>query len=201
MRCFKYLLLIGALGNLYAEDLVSTNLSYQKSRIKAKAKKSSTNDNICYEYVEISNTREWNKRKDELNTYIQNNKNKCKKYIIYKEVRNVNTGNAINNESGSKYEINLGVILEENPDVDIEIYTKIKNSTLQNSYDFTERKANIGSIIVENSDDDIDIDNRKLKAVAHIENSKIGQLNMGTEYGLNKMEEFLEGDKDDPFNK
>jgi len=190
------------LNTLYAEDLGGVNLNYQKSRIKAKAENSSSKDKICYEYVEITNTRDWNKRKEELNTYIQNNKNRCKKYIIYKEVRNVDTrgfnSNASNNSQGD-FDINLGVILEENPDVDIEIYTQVKNSHLKENGVF-EMKANVGSIIVENNNEDVNIENRDLKAVSNIENSEVGQLGIATEYGLNKAKEFLTKDKDDPFN-
>jgi len=190
------------LNTLYAEDLGGANLNYQKSRIKAKAENSSSKDKICYEYVEITNTRDWNKRKEELNTYIQNNKNRCKKYIIYKEVRNVDTrgfnSNASNNSQGD-FDINLGVILEENPDVDIEIYTQVKNSHLKENGVF-EMKANVGSIIVENNNEDVNIENRDLKAVSNIENSEVGQLGIATEYGLNKAKEFLTKDKDDPFN-
>jgi len=190
------------LNTLYAEDLGGVNLNYQKSRIKAKAENSSSKDKICYEYVEITNTRDWNKRKEELNTYIQNNKNRCKKYIIYKEVRNVDTrgfnSNASNNSQGD-FDINLGVILEENPDVDIEIYTQVKNSHLKENGVF-EMKANVGSIIVENNNEDVNIENRDLKAVSNIENSEVGQLGIATEYGLNKVKGFLTKDKDDPFN-
>jgi len=194
---------IGLISSLLAEDLGSINLNYQKSRIKAKAENTSSKDKICYQYAEITNTKEWNKRKDELNTYIQENKSKCRKYIIYKEVRNVDTrgfnSNAGNNNRGD-YEINIGVILEENPNVDIEIYTQVKNSHLKENGVF-EMKANVGSIIVENDDEDIDIDNSDLKAVSNIENSEVGQLDMATKYGLNKAKDFLTKDEDDPFNK
>ena len=202
MKKLQWVLIISMIGILYAEDLGGINLNYQKSRIKAKAEKSSSKDKICYEYVEITNTREWNKRKDELNTYIQNNKNRCKKYIIYKEVRNVDTrgfnSNASNNNRGD-FDINLGVILEENPNVDIEIYTQVKNSHLKGNGVF-EIKANVGSIIVENNNEDVNIENRDLKAVSNIENSEAGQLNMASEYGLNKAKEFLTKDENDPFN-
>lgn len=201
MRNIKVYLLIGLICRLFAEDLGGINLSYQKARIKAKAEKSSARDRICYQYVEITNTREWNKRKDELNTYIRNNRSRCKKYIIYKEVRNVDTRSFYSNASNHRgeYDINIGVILEENPDVDIEIYTQVKNSHLKENGIF-EMKANIGSIVVENGDENVEIENRDLKAVSKIENSEVGQLDMATEYGLNKAKEFLKKDKDDPFN-
>ncbi len=194
---------IGMISSLFAEDLGNINLNYQKSRIKVKAKNSSSKDKICYQYVEITNTRDWNRRKDELNSYIQDNKNSCKKYIIYKEVRNVDTrgfNSSAGNNSRGDYEINIGVILEENPNVDIEIYTQVKNSHLKEN-GVLEMKANIGSIIVENDDEDIDIENIDLKAVSNIENSEVGQLDMATKYGLDKASDFLTKDKDDPFNK
>jgi len=203
MKGVKFYLLITLLSGLYAEDMGMVNLNYQKSRIKSKAEHSSSKDRVCYQYVEISSTKEWNRRKDELNTYIQKNKNRCRKYIIYKEVRNVDTrgfsSSASNNNRG-KYDINLGVILDENPDVDIEIYTQVKNSHLKENGIF-KMKANIGSIVVENNNEDIDIENRDLKAVSNIEHSEVGQLDIVSEYGLNKAKEFLEKDSDDPFNK
>ncbi len=194
--------------SLYSEDLTDitlgdTNLNYQKSRIKSKAKHSKSTDRVCYQYVEITSTKEWNKRKDELNTYIRNNKNRCKKYIIYKEVRNVHTKNhfgsdASNNNKGD-YKINIGVIMEENPEVDIEIYTQVKNSTLQDRTLFSDKKANVGSVVIE-TDDDIDLDNSEIKAVSNIEDSQVGNLDVFSEFGLNETEKFLKEDKDDPFN-
>lgn len=203
MRSLKFYLAISLLTTLYAEDLGMVNLNYQKSKIKSKAKKSSSKDKICYQYVEIRDTKQWNKRKNELNTYIRNNKSKCKKYIIYKEVRNVDTtsynANASNNSG--EYKINIGVILkEENPDVDIELYTQVKNSKLKEN-GIVEMKANIGSVIVENDSDDVDINNHDITAVSNIEHSEVGQQDMISEYGLNKITDFLKEDKDDPFNK
>lgn len=203
MKYISLYLIIGILTNLSAEDLGTINLNYQKSRIKAKAKDSSHNDKICYKYVEITNTREWNQKKDELNTYIENNHNKCKKYIIYNEVRNVDTrgfdSNAKNSNS-NEFDINLGVIIKDNPDVDITVYTQVKNSHLKEN-GISEMKANVGSIVVEDSGDEIEIENRELKAVSNIEHSEIGQLNFITQYGLDKTKDFLEKDSDDPFNK
>lgn len=193
--------------SLYAEDLSDitledTNLNYQKSRIKSKAKHSKSTDRICYQYVEITSTKEWNKRKDELNTYIRNNQDRCKKYIIYKEVRNVHTkdrlGSDATNNSG-EYNINIGVIMEENPEVDIEIYTQVKNSTLQDRTLFSDKKANVGSVVIE-TDEDIDIDNTEIKAISNIENSQVGNLDVFSEFGLNETEKFLKEDKDDPFD-
>lgn len=203
MRYIGVYLIVGILTAIYAEDLGTINLSYQKAQIKAKAKHSSHNDRICYKYVEITNTKEWNEKKDELNTYIYNNQNKCKKYIIYNEVRNVDTrgfrSNAQNSNS-KEFDINLGVILKDNPNVDITVYTQVKNSHLKEN-GVLEMKANIGSIVTEDNDDDIDIENRELKAVSNIENSEVGQLDIATEYVFNKAKDFLEKDNDDPFNK
>lgn len=202
MKGLKFYLAMSLISVSYAEDLGMVNLNYQKSRIKAKAKHASSKDTVCYKYVEITNTKEWNNRKDELNTYIQNNENKCKKYIIYNEVRNVDTtgfnANASNNSG--EYEINIGVMLKEaNPDVDIEVYTQVKNSKLKENGVF-EMKANVGSVIVENSNDDIDVDNQDITAISNIEHSEVGQLDIATEYGLNKAKEFLTKDENDPFN-
>ena len=194
--------------SLYSENLGDitlgdTNLNYQKARIKSKAKHSKSTDRICYQYVEITSTREWNKRKDELNTYIRNNQDRCKKYIIYKEVRNVHTkdrlGSDASNNNKGDYKINIGVIMEENPEVDIEIYTQVKNSTLQDRTLFSDKKANVGGVVIE-TDEDIDFDDKEIKAVSNVENSQIGNLDVFSEFGLNETKDFLKEDKDDPFD-
>jgi len=203
MKGLKFYLIVSLITILSAEDLGMVNLNYQKSRIKIKAENSSPKDRICHKYVEITNTKEWNKKKDELNTYIRNTESRCKKYIIYKEVRNVDTTgfNANASNSVGEYEINIGVILQEdNPDVDIEVYTQVKNSKLKENGVF-EMKANVGSVIIENDSDDIYIDNQDITAVSNIEHSEVGQLDVISEYGLNEAKDFLTKDSDDPFNK
>jgi len=202
MKSLKVYLLISLISIVSAEDLGIINLNYQKSRIKAKAQNSSSQDGTCIKYVEIKNTREWNEKKDELNTYIENN-SKCKKYIIYNEIRNVDTTgfNANASNSNGEYEINLGVIMQKNhPNIDIQVYTKVVNSKLREN-GILEMKANVGSVIIENDGDDIDEDNLDITAVSSILNSEIGQLDIASEYGLNKAKEFLTKDNDDPFSK
>ncbi len=200
MKMVKVAFVLSICSLLYAESLESLNLEYEKSRIKKKAESSTSSDSVCYQYVEISSKAEWDKRKDELNTYIQNNKNNCKKYIIYKEVRNVNTKMDFSRNKNNKeeYTFNIGVILEENPDIDITIYTQVKNSTLKKSTS-SEEKANIGSVVLENNED-VDIEDTKITTVVNIENSEVGNVDVFEESGLSDTEKFLEEDKDDPFN-
>ncbi len=200
MKMVKVAFVLSICSLLYAESLESLNLEYEKSRIKKKAESSTSSDSVCYQYVEISSKAEWDIRKDELNTYIQNNKNNCKKYIIYKEVRNVNTKMDFSRNKNNKeeYTFNIGVILEENPDMDITIYTQVKNSTLKKSGS-SEEKANIGSVVLENNED-VDIEDTKITTVVNIENSEVGNVDVFEESGLNDTENFLEEDKDDPFN-
>jgi hypothetical protein len=201
MKSIKIALLLSLCACLYAESLGSVNLDYEKSRIKKKAENASSNNKVCYQYVEISGKQEWERRKDELNTYIRNNSSSCKKYVIYKEVRNVNTrgsSSSASNNSQGDYDINIGVIMEENPEVDITIYTQVKNSTLQDGRN-THQKANVGGVVVE-TDEDIDLENIEITAISNVENSEIGELDMAEEYELDSAEKFLKEDKDDPFN-
>jgi hypothetical protein len=172
------------------------NNSYNQSRIKSLAKKNTRRGKTCYIYVDINGNRDWRKYHNRLNTKIRNN-TKCKKFIIYKIIQNVKTyrrfGNSNNNNG--EYKINLGAIVKENANVDITIYTVVKNSTLKEGT-FSEQKVNTG-IVIEGSDD---IYNKKYKSYTNIKNSKIGKQNVLEEYGLEMVKDFLKNDKDNPLN-
>ncbi len=191
------LIFVFILSSLHAEDLV--NYSYQQSRIKTKAKhvyKSRKTRRICYIYVNINGNREWRRYKDRLNTTIRNNQNSCKKYVIYKIVQNVHTNfyrtNA-SNTSNKDYKINLGAIVKENADIDIQIFTIVKNSKIRNG--FSEQNVNTGIVNTSNN-----IDNTKYDVHSNVQNSKIGQQDYLSEKGLNIAVDFLKRDKDDPLN-
>ena len=185
-------------SSIFAEDLV--NYSYQQSMIKAKAKKmnksNSSKRRTCYIYVNINGNRDWKKYKHKLNTNIRNNRSNCKNYVIYKVIKNVNTNSyrtSAKNSSDKDYKINLGAIVEENSNIDIKIYTIVKNSKLNNG--FSEQKVNTG--IVDNSND---IDNVKYDVHSKIDNSEVGQQDYMSEVGLNAAKDFLTKDKDSPFD-
>lgn len=184
----------------FSEDFGAINNNYKKARIKTQARKQTSNKRICYIYVDINGRRDWNKYKYRLNTQIQNNRSHCKKYIIYKVIKNVNTRNIYTsnsrNNNRSDYDINLGVIVEENSNVDIEIYTEVKNSKIRNG--FNEQKSNTG-IVVKKDDTFTDISNREYKVNTKIKNSKVGSLGVMNEFGLNLTKEFLKNDEDDLF--
>ena len=84
-------------------------------------------------------------------------------------------------------------IVEENSNIDIKIYTIVKNSKLNNG--FSEQKVNTG--IVDNSND---IDNVKYDVHSKIDNSEVGQQDYMSEVGLNAAKDFLTKDKDSPFD-
>ncbi len=182
---------------LHGEDLV--NYSYQQSRIKTKAKqmhKSHKTRQICYIYVNINGNREWRRYKDRLNTTIRNNQNSCKKYIIYKIVQNVHTNSyrtGASNSSNKDYKINLGAIVEENANIDIQIFTIVKNSKIRNG--FFEQNVNTGIVNSSNN-----IEDTKYDVHSNVQNSKIGQQDYLSEKGLNIAVDFLKKDKDDPLN-
>jgi len=195
---FKTILIIALSYTLYAQDfVVNTNDNYTRSRIKSLANNGySRHGRTCYIYVDINGNRDWRRYHNRLNTQIRSS-TKCKKFIIYKIVQNVKTyrryGNS-NNNSG-EYKINLGAIVKENANVDIKIYTIVKNSTLKEGV-FSKQKVNTG-IVVEG---DQDIDNKKYITHTNIKNSEIGKQNTIQEYGLDLAKDFLKKDKDDPLN-
>lgn len=198
MKIFFTLFLIYSF--LYSEDLGLLNSNYKQMRIKSLAKKQSSNKRVCYIYINIDGKRDWNKYKNQLNTQIQDNRSRCKKYVIYKKIKNVKTNNwrtsdAKNNHS-SEYKINLGVIIKENANVDIELYTTVENSSIQNG--FFEQKANTG-ILVKSDDNDINTDNKNYKVNSTIENSNVGQNNFLIQKGIDMTSDFLKKDPNDPF--
>lgn len=185
------------ISSLSAEDF-QVNYSYQKAKIKVRAKQNNNRNsrNTCYIYVDINGNKDWRKYKHELNTNIRNTKSKCKKYMIYKVINNVKANfyrtNASNNLN-TEYKINLGAIVEENADVDIQIYTIVKNSKLNSG--MFEQKVNTG--IVNKSSD---IDGVNYNVNSSIDNSTVGQQNYFSEKGLNMAKEFMDKDEDSPFN-
>jgi len=183
-------------STLLGEDLV--NYSYKESRIKSKVlnQTNSKNKKTCYIYVNINGNTKWRKYKHKLNTTIRNNQNNCKKYVIYKVIKNVHANYYSTNASNSSnkdYKINLGAIVEENSNIDIKIYTIVKNSKLNSG--FLEQKANTGIINNSNS-----IDGVNYKVHSNIEKSEVGQQGFMSEVGLDIAKKFLKKDKDNPLD-
>lgn len=190
---------------LFSEDLSNliSNTNYQEVKVKIKAK-SKSNSRECYIYIDINGNEDWEEKKEELNIEIGNKKSKCKKIIIYKSIQNVNTGSNwklsgrySQNSQNKDYDLNLGVIIKENSDINIEMVTVVKNSKIGSG--LSKQEANIG-IIVENDDEDIDIDNQKLSTSAIIKNSNIGKENSIIQEAIDTGIDFIKNDKDDPFN-
>jgi len=181
---------------ILGEDLV--NYSYKESRIKSKVlnQSNSKNKKVCYIYVNINGNTKWRKYKHKLNTTIRNNQQNCKKYVIYKVIKNVHANyysTSASNSSDKDYKINLGAIVEENSNIDIQIYTIVKNSKLNSG--FLEQKANTGIVNSSNS-----VDGVNYNVHSSIEGSEVGQQSFMSEVGLNVAKDFLKKDQDNPLD-
>jgi len=105
---------------LYADlgDLVT------KQRFKLQKNSKMTKKNSCYEYLSISNNKEWESSFKELDTFIEKaKKEKCRKYVIYKVIENV--------DIIEKGKINIGVTISEISDITLESHVVIENSSIE----------------------------------------------------------------------
>lgn len=114
----------------------------EKYQVEKRAKK-----NNCYIYVEINGNEEWEEKKSQLDTRINDDSPFCNKITIIKSIRNVEVDNCETNSWDDIYELNIGVIIEENPGVDIISKTEVENSTI--NCGFMPSNTNIGTHIEE----------------------------------------------------
>lgn len=166
----KYMLLvISMLWTTASSDVLdSVNLSYEKVKIKQKSEKKS-NSNKCYMYVYINGNDDWDEKKDELNTIIDNSNN-CKKITIYKSINNVRTSNG--NGRDKEFDVNIGTIIKKNGHIDIETITVVNNSNIKNGYFGS--TANVGNVIKTGRKSDIKMNNVKMTNRTEIKNSNLG---------------------------
>jgi len=131
--------------NVVADLEDSSNISYDKSTVKHKAKRTVRNS-TCYYYIDIFGNKDWNKLKNTLNEVVEQNPN-CKKLIIYKIIKNVHTTERSQKLKG--YDYNLGIIVRDLPNVEIETVTIVEHSDI--STGFFKSNINSGVQIEENS--------------------------------------------------
>lgn len=184
MKFFYLLCLVSIL--LFSEDM-PYNYSFKKTIIKQKSNKSNKK---CALYVEINGNEDWEKKKYELNTII-NNSNKCRVINIYKSIRNVHTRKGKNSDSA--YEINIGTILKKNKNLKIKTILIIENSNLKNGY--SPSQINIGNSINSNY-----INNIEIKSSMIINNSSLGAQSE-QDFGINNNHKNKMGERSLNFDK
>ncbi|HIP11146.1 MAG TPA: hypothetical protein EYG73_00370 [Arcobacter sp.] len=100
------------------DDLVTQ----QRAELQKNSKISTKN--TCYEYVDIHNKKEWKASLSQLNTFIDKaQKKKCKKYIIYKIIKNVNVF--------EKGKLNIGSTIDKISGITLESHVTIEDSSIQ----------------------------------------------------------------------
>jgi len=147
---------------LYCMNVYADVSAIEQYKIKKKAKK-----NNCYVYIEINGNSDWEKKKHELNTKINDEAPFCNKITIMKIISNVNIKRCKKKSWDDIYDLNIGTIIEENPGVDIDLITQIKNSYI-NCGVLLKSKVNIGTHIQE--DDSMS----EYKNRVEVDNSSVG---------------------------
>ena len=116
----KFLLITLVASPLYSDlgDLVA------RQRAKLQKDSKMTNKNSCYDYLSINNNKEWESSFKELDTFIEKaKKEKCRKYVIYKVIKNV--------DIIEKAKLNIGVTISEISDITLESRVVIENSSIE----------------------------------------------------------------------
>ncbi|HFU76212.1 MAG TPA: hypothetical protein ENK66_08210 [Arcobacter sp.] len=168
MKTFVLVSLLFFGGLLFAD--IGDNLSYEKVKVKQGVKKGSTK-NKCYMYVDINGNEEWDDKKEELHTIIEQS-NPCKKILIYKSIKNVRTRDGSNSK---EFDINIGTIIKKNSHIDIKEITIVDNSTISDGY--FKSTANVGSSI--NTGGKTHLNNVRMSSTVKIDDSKIGSDILG----------------------
>ena len=153
---------------------------FEKHQVKRKAKK-----NNCYIFIEINGNKEWEEKKSQLDTRIDENTPFCNKITIVKIIKNVDIDDCKATSWDDIYELNIGVIVEENPGVDIVSKTEVTNSTINCGY--MPSKTNVG-IHVEDGDSMSDYENEVEISDTHIGTGKI------VDTIAKKAKNFMDGD-------
>jgi hypothetical protein len=109
--------------------------------------------------------------------------------------KNWRTSSAKNN-GNNDYDINLGAIVRENANVDIELHTIVKNSKIQNGW--KSQEANTGVVV--NFNDNIDVEQSKYKVNTQVQNSQVGKKNFIEQKAIDMSVDFLKNDIDSPFD-
>lgn len=120
INILKFLLVTLVSSPLYSDlgDLIT------KQRAKLQKDSKMTNKNSCYEYLSINNNKEWESSFKELDTFIEKaTRKKCRKYVIYKVIKNV--------DIIEKGKLNIGVTISEISDITLESHVLIENSSIE----------------------------------------------------------------------
>ena len=156
---------------LFADIQGSTNEGYKKVRVKQKAEKDSekSKGNECYKYIEINGNREWDEKKDELNTTVERY-NECREVVIYKSIKNVHTRSG--NGNNSKIDIDLGTEIKKSDRVNVKSTIKIENSSIKGGY--LRSRSRVGVNIGSGDGRVVHLNNVKIESNINIDNSHIG---------------------------
>ncbi|HIP11167.1 MAG TPA: hypothetical protein EYG73_00475 [Arcobacter sp.] len=168
MKFVRILLLLAMFcSEAFSDVSDSVNLSYEKVKIKQKSEKN--NNDKCYMYVYINGNDDWDEKKDELNTIIDNS-NHCNKITIYKSINNVNTSSG--NSNDDEFDVNIGTIIKKNGHIDIETITVVNNTNIKSGY--FSSTANVGNVIKTGRNSNIKMNNVKMINRTEIKNSNLG---------------------------
>jgi len=176
----KILVSVLFISSVMISSLIADISEIEKFQVKKRAKK-----NNCYVYVEINGNDEWEEKKSQLNTRINDDSPFCNKITIIKSIKNVNIDNCESTSWDDIYELNIGVIIDENPGVDIVSKTEVENSTINCGYMPSE--TNVG-VHVKDADSMSDYDNE-----VDISNSRIGTGKI-LDAVAKKAKNFMDGD-------
>ena len=147
------------------EDKFFVNPAFEQVTARHKAYKSKKNKDECSKYIEVNGNTDWEEKKEELNTIIENG-SKCKEFYIYKVIRNVHVHDG--NINHDEFDINLGTIIKQmSYGMKVTTITKIENSDISDGY--YKSQANLGNFIESKT-----IIGADIKVKTEVKNSKIG---------------------------
>lgn len=153
-------------------NATETITEIDKKRIKERAKKDE-----CYIYVDINGNDEWEDKKSQLRTEINDESPFCNRIVIMKVIRNVHL-KSCRQSWNSVY--NIGTIIEENSGVDITTMLDVKDSSLG---------CKLEGTVINDSDSMTDIENKVV-----IENTTIGKHSQLVDEIKQKADAFMNGD-------
>ena len=153
-------------------NATETITEIDKRQIKERAKKDE-----CYIYVDINGNDEWEDKKSQLKTEINDQSPFCNRIVIMKVIRDVHL-KSCQKSWNSVYSI--GTIMEENPGVDITTMLDVKNSSLG---------CKLEGTVIKDSDGMTDVENR-----VKVEKAVIGEYSHSIDPIKEKADTFMKGD-------
>ncbi|HIP26596.1 MAG TPA: hypothetical protein EYG80_02955 [Flavobacteriaceae bacterium] len=153
-------------------NATETITEIDKKRIEERAK-----EDECYIYVDINGNDEWEDKKSQLRTEINDESPFCNRIVIMKVIRNVHL-KSCRKSWNSVYSI--GTIIEENSGVDITTMLDVKDSSLG---------CKLEGTVIKDSDSMTDLENRVI-----IERATIGKDSQLVDNIKQKADAFMNGD-------